>query len=100
VKRRRVVFAPEARIDLLNIYDWIAEAANPAVAVGYIERLEDWCMSFDIAGERGRAREDIRPGLRVVGFERRLTVAFTVSENEITILRLFQGGRDWENESL
>lgn len=100
MKRRRVVFAPEARIDLLNIYDWIAEAANPAVAVGYIERLENWCMSFDIASERGRAREDIRPGLRVVGFERRLTVAFTVSENEIIILRLFQGGRDWENESL
>jgi len=100
VKRRRVVFAPEARTDLLNIYDWIAGAISPAVAIGYIERLEAWCMRFDIASERGRARHDLRPGLRVVGFERRLTVAFTVSEDRVTILRLFHGGRDWEKDEL
>lgn len=98
MKQRQVVFAPEARGDLVDIYDWIAEAASPVVALGFIERLEAWCRSFDIASERGQLRDDMRPGLRVVGFERRLTVAFMVTDDHVTILRLFHAGRDWEKD--
>ena len=36
-------------------------------------------------------------GLRIVGFERRVTVAFAVGEDIVTILRVFYGGRDWES---
>jgi len=64
VKRREVVFAPEAREDLAAVYDWIAEAASAELALRYVERLEKWCLGFDLAAERGHAREDIRPGLR------------------------------------
>jgi len=46
VKRRRVIVAPEARDDLLSIYDWIATAASPNVALSYIERLEAWCTDL------------------------------------------------------
>lgn len=45
---------------------------------------------------RGHHRNDIRPGLRIVGFERRVTIAFCVDESAVTILRVFYGGRDWE----
>ena len=41
-------------------------------------------------------RDDVRAGLRIVSFERRVTVAFEVEEDRATILRLFYGGRDWE----
>jgi plasmid stabilization system protein ParE len=41
-------------------------------------------------------RDDIRPGLRVVGFERRATIAFRVEDDRVTILRIFHGGRDWQ----
>jgi toxin ParE1/3/4 len=92
VKRRAVVFAPEARDDLLNLYDWIADAAGPRVALAYLDRLNAFCLGFDLAAERGKRRDDLRPGLRVVGFERRITVA----EHRVTILRLFSRGRDWE----
>jgi toxin ParE1/3/4 len=34
--------------------------------------------------------------LRIVGFRRRVTIAFTVDEERVTILRLFYGGRNWE----
>jgi toxin ParE1/3/4 len=51
---------------------------------------------LEYAGERGGRRDDIRVGLRIVGFERRVTVAFSVDESRVTILRLFYGGRDWE----
>lgn len=98
MKRREVVFAPEAREDLIAIYDWIADAADANIAMAYVERLEAWCLDFDLASERGSLRDEIRPGLRVVGFERRVTVAFMVDDDRATILRFFYGGRDWERE--
>lgn len=95
MKRRIVTFSPEARDDLIQLGDWIAERAGVHVALAYIEQLEIHCMGFELSGERGQRRDDIRPGLRVAGFERRVAIAFTVSATEITILRLFYGGRNW-----
>lgn len=96
MKERRVVFAPEAAGDLIGIYDWVAEAAAPDIAIGYIERIEAFCHRLSVASERGHLRSDVRPELRVVGFERRLTIAFTVGNETVTILRVFSVGRDWE----
>jgi toxin ParE1/3/4 len=95
LKRRTVAFAPEARSDLLRLGDWISERAGPDVALNYIERLETYCAGFETSGERGQRRDDIRAGLRIVGFERRVAIAFTVSATEVTILRLYYGGQDW-----
>ena len=39
-----VVFTPEARDDLLDLYDYIADRSSPARALGYIERIENTCM--------------------------------------------------------
>lgn len=96
MKRRAVIIAPEAEADLTGLYDWIANAASPSVALGYVERIERHLGSFDVAAERGIRRDDIRPGLRIVGFERRVTIAFTVEPERVTILRIMYGGRDWE----
>jgi len=96
VKRREVTFAPEAKDDLLKLYDWIAEAAGPAVALPYLERIEAYCAGFDLASERGTKRDDVRRGLRIAGFERRVTIAFTVSDARVVILRVFYGGQDWQ----
>jgi toxin ParE1/3/4 len=62
LKRRLVVFAPEARDDLVQLYDWIADAADPSTAMAYIERIEAFCGGLDLASERGHVRDDIRPG--------------------------------------
>jgi hypothetical protein len=35
---------------------------------------------FGIAGERGTSRDDLRPGLRIVGYQRRATIAFHVDD--------------------
>lgn len=96
--RRNVVFAPEARADLIALYDWIAYAVSPDVALAYVERIERFVANFDMASERGSRRDDVRPGLRIVGFERRLTIAFMVDDVSVTILRVFYGGRDWEGD--
>jgi plasmid stabilization system protein ParE len=43
VKHRRVVFTPEARNDLFEIYDWIAAKAGFQIAITYMERIEAYC---------------------------------------------------------
>ena len=96
MKSRAVIFSPEARDDILRMYDRIADRVGMSVALGYVERLEAYCLRLDLASERGSRRDDVRAGLRVVGFERRVTIAFSVDENATTILRLFQGGQNWE----
>jgi toxin ParE1/3/4 len=98
VKRRRVVFTPEARNDLFEIYDWIAAKAGFQIAISYIERIETYCLGFELSSERGHRRDDISPGLRIVGFERRVTIAFAVNDDRVTILRLFYGGQNWEDK--
>lgn len=98
MKPRDIVFAPEARADLLSLYEWISVKASPHVAMTYIDRIERYCSGFDLASQRGHARDDIRPGLRKIGFERRVTIAFTVTDQAVTILRLFYGGQNWEED--
>jgi toxin ParE1/3/4 len=98
VEKREVVFSPEAQADLLRLYDYIADRSGPARAIGYIERIEAcieaYCLRFDLAAERGTRRDDIRAGLRVVGFERRVTIAFHVDRKRVTIDRILYGGRE------
>ncbi len=95
---RTVVYAPEAEVDLLRLYNEIADAASSQVAMRYLNRVKAWLAGFSTASERGTRRDDIRPGLRTVGFERRITVAFTVSEDEVVIQRVLYGGQDWSED--
>ena len=82
-----------AEADLRNIYDWISERASPSVARGYIHRILGYLKSFEHFPARGTLRDEILPGLRIVGFERRVSVAFVVEEREVVVLRLLYGGQ-------
>lgn len=90
----RVEFSPEALTDLLDLYDYIAVHDGAARALGYVDRIDGFCRSLSTFPERGKRRDDLRPGLRVVGFERRVAIAFNVADNVVTILRILYGGRD------
>ena len=90
----RVVFSPEARGDLLGIYDYIFELASPQRAMAYVERIETYCLGFADFPERGTLRDDIRPGLRVIGLEGRVTIAFHLKDGQVTIDRVLYAGRD------
>lgn len=86
--------SPAAQADLASLFDYIAEHASSAVALKYVQRIYNYCRSFDVAAERGTRRDDLRPGLRTVGFERRVTIAFHVEPTTVTIDRVLYGGRD------
>jgi plasmid stabilization system protein ParE len=96
LKRREVYLAPEAISDLDSIFAQIARVAFSRIADAYVTRLEDYLLGFDLEAERGTRRNDIRSGLCVVAFERRVIVAFTVKPKRVTVLRLFWGGQNWE----
>ena len=89
-----VVFAPEERDDLLKLYDYIAARSGPARARAYVDRILAYCLGFETFPERGTRRDDLRPGLRVVGFGRRVTIAFHISDGTVTIDRVLYAGRD------
>lgn len=92
----QVVFTPEARADLFELYEYIAERGSPDRALAYIERIEKACLSLRTLPGRGTLREDVRPGLRVMGFERRVLIAFRVNSKSIAILRILYAGRSLE----
>ena len=89
----RVVFAESARADLDDIFAWIADHAGLEVALAYTSRIEQFCRKMIPFPQRGTARDDLRPGLRTVGFERRATIAFMVKGDDVIILRILYAGR-------
>ena len=93
---QRVEFSPEALGDLIDLYDYIAVGDGPERAIGYIERIENCCRNLSTFPDRGTRRDDLRPGLRILGFERRAVIAFQATAGTVTILRILYGGRDLE----
>lgn len=92
---RSVTFRPEADADLGAIYDYISRD-SPGNAAGFSARLRAFCEGFAQFGERGTLREDLGPGLRIVGFERRAVIAFRVLTDRVQIVRIFYRGQDFE----
>jgi toxin ParE1/3/4 len=90
----RVVFAPEAQADLIEIYEYIAEHGGPERALVYTGRIQASCRGLATFPERGARRDDVRPGLRVTNFARRVTIAFHFQAMTVIIDRILYGGRD------
>jgi toxin ParE1/3/4 len=94
----KVTFRPAAEADLRALYDYIADRAGVEIAGGYLDRIEAACMNLADFPERGTRRFDILPGLRTIGFERRVTIAFRVLRGRVEIVAIAYGGRDFESE--
>jgi plasmid stabilization system protein ParE len=92
----QVVFAPEAEAQLLALYFHIAAAASPDIAANYTEAIVKHCESLSTFPVRGAQRDDIRPGLRVFGFRRRVSIAFEITGDVVTILGIYYGGQSFE----
>jgi toxin ParE1/3/4 len=75
------------------LYDYI-EQSSPSSAARYVDRIEEFCMKLSLFPERGTRRDEVRPGIRIIGFNRRVAVAFYVRDREVEIARILYGGRD------
>jgi plasmid stabilization system protein ParE len=97
--RHAVRLTSDAEADLRRIYDFISEKASPATARTYLGRVTDFIGRLDVFPNRGTVRDDIRPGLRIIGFERRVNIAFIVEGNDVIILRILYAGQQFrEND--
>jgi toxin ParE1/3/4 len=80
------------------LYAYIADQSSEARAGSYIARITDCCQSLAHFPERGTRRDDVRRGLRTIGFERHVTVAFSVHREakQVRVLGIYYGGQDFE----
>jgi toxin ParE1/3/4 len=72
----RVIFTPLAERHIDSLHEYIATHASEERADGYVSRIVDFCNGLSTFPLRGTQRDDLLPGLRVTGFERRVTIAF------------------------
>ena len=91
---REAIFAPECADDLRKLYDEIARDAGAERAQSYTGRVIDYCLRLDLFPERGRRRDDLRPGLHITSFRRRIAIAFHITHTTVVIDRILYGGRD------
>lgn len=92
----RVVFTPEAEDHLNDLYRYIADAAAPQIAAGYVDKVITYCEGLAEFPHRGLARDDIRAGLRITSYKKRTVVAFAVLDDVVAIIGIFHGRRDYE----
>lgn len=95
---RTVVFADQAISDLENRFDYLLPFAGEKTAAEFIDGIRAYCLGFDIFPERGLQRDDLAQGLRLVGYKHDASIAFIVTESEVTILRVFMRGQDIGSE--
>lgn len=92
----RIVFSPEAIDDLEEVLVYLAPEMGLAPAREYVGAIRDYCAGFSTFPNRGMRRDDIRPGLRLVGYRRKATIAIMVRVDTVTIARIFHRGRNVE----
>lgn len=81
--------------DLADIHGFIS-SDSPLNADRFTEAIKQRCAKLAHMPFAGRQRDEIKPGLRIAAFCRRVVIAYRVTASEIEVLRIFYGGRDYE----
>jgi toxin ParE1/3/4 len=90
-----VVLRPHAEEDLTAIYEYIAQS-NPQRAIEYLRRLRLRCEALTYFPERGRARDDLMPGARMLPFDRSAVIIYRIEGDVVRIINIFYRGRNYE----
>ena len=94
MKRLTVRLRAGAIQDLKDIYDWVAsESGYPQVAEALASRIFDRCESLGEFPMKGRARDDLQHGVRILPFERIAVITYRVLPGEVEVINIFYGGR-------
>lgn len=92
----RIVFTPRALRQLEALHDYLSDKAGDRIADAYVERIVAACRRLSTYPVRGTRRDNVLPGLRTIGFERRATIAFLIEDDKVLIEGIFHGGQDFE----
>ncbi len=91
----KLAYRHAALADLDAIYN-IIEADNPRRALSYVQDIRERCGLLCDHPMKGRARDDLRSGIRVLAMFGRVVVAYRITPSAILVTRVFYGGRDFE----
>ncbi len=93
-----VAYSRRAVRQLQELHDYIAHQGSPLAAMSFVGSIFDDCDRFDVFPGRGVPRDDLRQGMRVVGFQRQATILIRVDEatKRVIILGVYYGGQDYE----
>ena len=90
----RIAFHADAEAEIDKLYELLLAEAGPAIAGNYVGGIYDLIEGLRTFPERGSLREGKLTGLRIVGYRRRVSIAFSVQKDVIYVLGVFYGGRD------
>jgi toxin ParE1/3/4 len=90
----RLTYTWQAEEDLAAMFAWFA-STNRARARDVLRGIEERCEALLDFPMLGRARDDIKQGLRTLPIARG-TVVYRLLEDEVEIVRVFPKGSDFE----
>jgi toxin ParE1/3/4 len=90
---RRLLLSPGAESDLLDVWSYTAEHFGVLQADRYLEQLVAGLRSCASRPNRGRRRDDLRPGYRSVLLARHVAF-YTVRDDAIVVQRVLHGSMD------
>ncbi len=90
-----IVYTPEARDDMASIF-WYIAAHDPGAADRYIQEIRHACGNLALMPHMGIERYDLRQGIRIFPFNRRVIIVYEARDAFLNILRVFHKGRDYE----
>lgn len=87
-----LIFAPSARQDLLDIFDYIARD-KPIAAANWIDKIEEKCALIATMPGLGEKRPEYGQYIRssIVG---RYVIFYRPVDDGIEVVRVISGGRD------
>jgi plasmid stabilization system protein ParE len=91
---RPLIVHPDAADELDQLFDYIAEQSGSERAWSYISAIRSFLGDLCIYPERGSLRSGTVEGLRIIGFRRRLSIAFVARERDVLVLGFFYAGRN------
>ena len=92
-----VLFSPEAEAQIIALYEYLAENASPTIGESYTSAIIERCERLGEMPLAGIARGDIRKGLRLTFFRKRVAIAYSAISKRVTVLGIFYGGQDYES---
>lgn len=96
----RIIYHQQAEAELDALYADIAMASGDRIAGDYVDSVITFIEGLQTFPERGTIRESPVAELRIIGYKRSISVAFSVRGDDVLVLGVFARGRDITEEIL
>lgn len=91
--RRPLIWSPDALADLAEIWDYYANTAGPQIANRMVREIEKSCRLLQQHPLAGRARDDVRTGLRSI-VANPYVLFYRIAGDVPEVVRVLHGRRD------